>query len=62
MTPSLCADTRHFPKGVCVSRANVNFTVEDVDYPIWQVDALVVGSAQQDYVRQLNLNAASKMC
>ncbi len=37
-------------------------TVDGVDYPLWQTDALVVGVVQQDYVRQLNLNAASKMC
>ncbi|EJP0090360.1 FAD-binding protein, partial [Escherichia coli] len=33
-----------FPKGFASAEPTSIVTVEDVDYPIWQVDALVVGS------------------
>ncbi len=33
-----------FPKGFVSAEPTSIVTVEDVDYPIWQVDALVVGS------------------
>ena len=49
-----------FPKGFAQAEPAWVVTVDGVDYPLWQTDALVV--VQQDYVRQLNLNAASKMC
>lgn len=51
-----------FPKGFVSAEPTSIVTVEDVDYPIWQVDGWSLVAAQQDYVRQLNLNAASKMC
>ena len=51
-----------FPKGFAQAEPAWVVTVDGVDYPLWQTDALVVGSGAEDYVRQLNLNAASKMC
>lgn len=51
-----------FPKGFAQAEPAWVVTVDGVDYPLWQTDALVVGSGAAGYVRQLNLNAASKMC
>ena len=49
-----------FPKGFAQAEPAWVVTVDGVDYPLWQTDALVV--VQPGCVQLWNLNAASKMC
>lgn len=51
-----------FPKGFAQAEPAWVVTVDGVDYPLWQTDALVVGSGAPGCVQLWNLNAASKMC
>lgn len=51
-----------FPKGFAQAEPAWVVTVDGVDYPLWQTDALVVGSGAAGCVQLWNLNAASKMC
>lgn len=51
-----------FPKGFAQAEPAWVVTVDGVDYPLWQTDALVVGSGAMGCVQLWNLNAASKMC
>lgn len=51
-----------FPKGFAQAEPAWVVTVDGVDYPLWQTDALVVAVVQPGCVQLWNLNAASKMC